>query len=144
MNRAALVKLLHMGATRMKMDDAEYRAWLVTRTGKSSSKDLGDIELSKLIDNLRESGILDAPAVKRTAGATGPGRPTRRQLKAVDDYARELGMSGIDDKAIATLCRRVAKIENPRFLDRNGVSALLNALSSMTKRRHGEASNDES
>jgi len=93
------------------------------------------------VDAMREGGVLDTPAVKRTAGAGGNGRPTRKQLKAVDDYARTLGMSGIDDKGIATFCRRVAGVDSPRFLDRAGITKLLNGLSNWAKskqRRTGQ------
>lgn len=138
MNRAALVKLIHMGANRMGMDDADYRAWMRTRTGKESSKELSDDELAALVDTMRESGVLDTPAVKRTAGAGGYDRPTRKQLKAVDDYARTLGMSGIDDKGIATFCRRVSGVDSPRFLDRTGVTKLLNGLAAWVKREQGK------
>lgn len=142
MSRTSLVKMIHMGANRMGMDDAGYREWLRIRTGKTSTKDLSDDDLAALVDAMRESGILDTPAVKRMAGANGRGRPTRKQLKAVDDYAKALGMSGIDDKAIATFCRRVTKMDSPRFLDREGIGKLLNGLSTWVKRKQRYANPD--
>jgi hypothetical protein len=135
MNRKALIQLVHIAKARLKMDDAEYRAWLRECTGKTSSKDMSDEKLSTFVDSLRESGILDTPAVKRMAGVGGHDRPTRKQLKAVDDYARELGMSGIDDKGLATFCRRITKMDSPRFLDKNGITKLLNGLSAWVKRK---------
>jgi hypothetical protein len=48
----------------------------------------------------------------------------------------KLGMSGaVNDPALATFCKRVAKIDNPRFLDRDGMHALISGLTAWHESR---------
>ncbi len=127
MNRAHLIKLIKTGQRFMGWDDATYRAWLEKHTGKRSCTECSEAELSRLGDELRANGFQPSTASK-PRGGSGPGRPTEKQWAFAWRLAKEKGFSGLDDPGLATLCRRVAKVDNPRFLDSQGMRALILAL----------------
>lgn len=129
MNRPALIKMIHTGRRRLAWDEATYRAWLQRQVGKSSSTDCTDQELSHLVSYLQEQGALAQQAKPAPASAGRHGRPTEKQWEYALDLAKKLGMAGtLDDPALVTLCRKVAKTDHPRFLDQQGIASLINAL----------------
>lgn len=129
MNRAALNKMLHAGAKRLGWDEETRRAWLHKHTGQRSSKACSDGQLSLLVDLLRDLGAL-TPNPNAPLPATGnPEQPTQQQWRYALDLSKKLGMSGAaHDPALITFCKRVCKVDNPRFLDRLGMADLINGL----------------
>lgn len=144
MNRKAIVAMIHVGRARMGWDDATYRAWLEKHTAKASCTLCNEAELSRLADELRRMGALDKPGAAPHShtgvpGGHGAGRPTASQWETALGIAKRIGLSGeIDDPSLIAFCRRVAKVEHPRFLDRDGMSALINGLYGWqaSRRRH--------
>ncbi len=127
MNRAGLIKLIKTGQRFMGWPDDIYRVWLKKHTGCRSSTACTDAQLSHLVDELRALGFAPPPA-PRAKGGSGPGHPTAAQWRKVEGLAKRLGLTGLDDPGLATLCRKVAKVDNPRFLDSKGIGALILAL----------------
>ncbi|MDP2961322.1 MAG: regulatory protein GemA [Sulfurimicrobium sp.] len=127
---ARLIQLIKIGQKRLGWDDAIYRAWLEKHTGKRSAKNCSEAELSALADEMRDMGALDMPGgATPVPGGSGPDRPTQRQWRAALGLSKKLGMTGKpDDPAFVTFCKKITKLENPRFLDSKGVSALILAL----------------
>lgn len=127
MNRARLIKLIKTGQRVMGWDDPTYRAWLEKHTGRRSCKDCSDAQLSHLVDELRALGFTPLPA-PRAKGGSGPGHPSEAQWRKVEVLAKRFGYTGLDDPGLATFCRRVAKVDTPRFLDSRGIGAIIVAL----------------
>lgn len=140
MNRPALIKMVHAGARRLGWDDATYRAWLKKHSTKSSCALCNDAELSLLVDLLRDLGALD-PNPNAPLPATGnPDRPTQQQWRYALDLSKRLGMSGAaHDPALIAFCQRSCKVDNPRFLDRHGMRALILGLENWLKARQKRA-----
>ena len=130
MSAPRLIQLIKIGQKRLGWDDALYRAWLEKHTGKRSAKDCSEAQLSALADEMRDLGALDKPGeVARIPGGSGPDRPTQRQWRAALGLSKKLGMTGKpDDPAFITFCKKITKLENPRFLNRDGISGLILAL----------------
>lgn len=139
MNRPALIKMIHAGARRLGWDDATYRAWMKKHSTQSSCALCTDAELSLLVDLLHDLGAL-TPNPNAPLPATGnPDRPTQRQWRYALDLCKRLGMSGaVHDPALVAFCQRSCKVENPRFLDREGMSNLIIGLERwhQSKARH--------
>lgn len=130
MNKPRLIQLVKIGQKRMGWEDDAYRAWLEKHTGKRSSKDCSEAQLSMLADEMRDLGALDQAGVNTTPpGGSGPDRPTQRQWRAVLGLAKKCGLTGKpDDPAFVTFCKRIAHVENPRFLTREGISDVMVGL----------------
>lgn len=131
MSRREWIKIVHLGAQRLGMDEPTRRSWMEKHTGKRSSTDCTDRELSRLCDLLRAAGALDdgRPLGKADSGGKGLDRPTRKQWIKLKVLCERRGWSdGFDDPMFATFVRRIAKVDNPRFLTRNGVRAVILGL----------------
>ncbi|HAF56016.1 MAG TPA: hypothetical protein DCL01_12610 [Thauera sp.] len=131
MSRKDLIKIVHMGPKRLGMDEPTRRAWMEKHTGQRSAKDCTDAELSRLCDLLRAAGALDdgRPLGKAGTGGKGIDRPTRAQWIKLKVLCKQRGWpDGIDDHGFSTFVRRIAKVDNPRFLTRNGVRAVILGL----------------
>lgn len=127
MNRARLIRLIKTGQRFMGWPDDIYRGWLEKHTGRRSCTECTDAQLAHLVDALRALGFAPPPA-PRAKGGSGPGHPTPAQWRKVEGLAKALGFTGLDDPGLATFCRKVAKVDTPRFLDARGISALIVAL----------------
>lgn len=140
MNRAALIKMLHAGARRQGWDEDTRRAWMQLHTAQNSCSTCSDAELSLLVDLLRDLGAL-APTPNAPLPTTGSAdRPTQQQWRYALALSKKLGMSGAaHDPALIAFCKKVAKVENPRFLDRDGMRALLLGLENWLKSRQRKA-----
>lgn len=131
MSRHDLNAMVHMGAKRMGMDEQTRRAWMEKHTGKRSCTDCTDAEMARLCDLLRAAGALDdgRPLGKADTGGKGFDRPTRAQWIKLKVLCEQRGWhGGIDDPAFAAFVRRIAKVDNPRFLTRTGVRAVIIGL----------------
>lgn len=141
MNRPALLKMLHAGARRLGWDEDTRRAWIKKHTTQSSAALCSDAELSLLVDLLRDLGALD-PNPNAPLPTTGsPDRPTQQQWRYALDMSRKLGFTGAaHDPNLVAFCRRVCKVDNPRFLDRWGMQSLIIGLENWLKSRRKQAS----
>lgn len=140
MNRPALIKMVHAGSRRLGWDEDTRRAWMKLHTTQSSCALCSDAELSLLVDLLRDLGAL-TPSPTAPAPASGsPDRPTQKQWRYALDMSKSLGMSGAtQDPALVSLCRKVAKVENLRFLDMKGMGSLILCLENWLKSRKKKA-----
>lgn len=136
MNRPALLKMLHAGARKAEMDEETRRAWMEKHVGRRSATDCSDEQLSLLVDVLRDLGALEANPNAPLPPTGSAARPTQLQWRYALDLSKKLGMSGAaHDPALITFCKRVCKVDNPRFLDRFGMASLINGLEGWAKRR---------
>jgi len=126
--RKDLLAMVHLGANRLGLGEAGYQNWLEKHTGKRSCNDLGNAEMERLVTMLRKLGALLRPAPK-PPGGTGPDRPTAEQWRTAEGMACKLGMTGLDDPGFAGFVRRVAKVDTPRFLTREGMSKVILGMS---------------
>jgi len=144
MSRRDLYAMLHLGAKRLGWDEDTRRAWMSKHTGNRSSKDCTEVELARLADELRRLGALDdgRPLGKADRGGKDFDRPTRQQWKKAAVLCKARGWKeGIDDPAFAAFVARVAKVDNPRFLTRNGLRNVIVGLENWiaSDRKRGRA-----
>lgn len=144
MNRPALIKMIHAGVRLLGWDDATYRAWMKLHSTQSSCALCNDAELSFLVDLLRDLGALD-PRPHAPLPVTGSAdRPTQQQWRYALDMSKKLGMSGAaHDPALIGFCKKVAKVENPRFLDRSAMRAMILGLEGWLESRRKNDSDTE-
>ena len=129
-NRRSLIAMVHIGKARLGMDDATYRAWLEKHTGKRSSTDLTDKDLAGLVKVLRDQGALEeAPAKAKVIAGRGTNRPTDAQWKTARGFAKKIGLDGgLDGEAFASFVKRIAKVDNPRFLTKSSMAKVIIGL----------------
>ncbi|MFZ6722899.1 phage protein GemA/Gp16 family protein [Undibacterium sp. Ji49W] len=124
------IKLIHVGAHRLGyLDDADYRAWLESLTGRRSTKDCTMTELSAVANTLRACNALNHPRIQAVQGATiTDDRPTKVQWSVANRRCQALGMTGCDDERFTAFAKKVCKVDHPRFLTREAMRKLIAAL----------------
>ena len=129
MNKPRLIQLVKIGQKRLGWEDDFYRDWLERHTGKRSCKGCSEAELSLLADELRDLGALDQAGAQKPPGGSGADRPTQKQWRTALGLSKKCGLSGMaNDPGFITFCKKIAKVENPRFLTRDGISAVIVGL----------------
>jgi hypothetical protein len=137
MNRPALIKMIHTGCRRLGWDEDTRRDWMKLHSTQSSCSLCNDAELSLLVDLLRDLGALDLNQKAPLPASGSADRPTQEQWRYALDMSKKLGMSGAaHDPALITFCKKVAKAENPRFLNREGMKAVILGLEGWLKSRN--------
>lgn len=140
MNRPALIKMLHAGARRMGWEEEVRRSWMQKHVSKRSAADCTDAELSLLVDLLRDLGALDPSPLAPLPACGGQDRPTQHQWRYALDLSKKLGMSGaVHDPGLINFCKRVAKVDSLRFLDREGMRSLITGLERWLHSRESKA-----
>lgn len=140
------IKRLHTLKNALGMDDATYRAALDNAAGVTTSKDLTISQAAGLIDDwqskAQKAGVWErrTPRPKKfddldsrrgvVAMATPP------QMRMIEGIWSDVSRA-TDPEARKTALRhfinRVAKVSDLRFLDRDGATAVINALVAMQK-----------
>ena len=128
--RAQYYAMIHLGAARLGYkDEADYRAWLESLTGKRSATECTGPELASLVTTLRACNALENPRIKAVKGGRGKGeRPTDAQWRLMNGLCRNLGMTGCDDARFAAFAKRDAHVDHPRFLTVTMAQKLIAAL----------------
>lgn len=143
-SRKSLIAMIHIGKARLGMDEETYRAWLEKRTGKRSCASVPFDDMSRLVAELRALGALSAPPSK-VVGGRGANRPTEAQWNMARYLAREIGLDGgIEGQAFASFCKRITKVENPRFLTKDAMQKLLTGLEKWHEQRAKKAASQAS
>lgn len=127
--------MVHIGADRLGYtEDADYRAWLESLTGKRSARDCTTPELASLVTTLRACNALEHPRLKNIKGGIGQGdRPSDDQWRLANRLCRDLGMTGCDDARFAAFAKRIAHVDHPRFLTMRTMQKLIGALQKWLK-----------
>lgn len=128
--RARLVRLLHVGKSKIGLDDGSYRALLAGVSGKASSTELSVSELEAVLDAMRRLGFVpsgSAPGSSLEVGARTAGGATGRQLRYIKGLWA-LASRAKSEEALRALVRRVGGVEDLRFLDKWSATKIIQAL----------------
>lgn len=134
-NRNILIGLIHLAFARLGQTDEECRDRMEHLTGKRSCKDLTDAQLQALVDHFRRQGVLEERQTARYPGGPRSDRPTEKQWATLAGLARKVGYDDLNDSRFATFVRRVAKVDNPRFLTRTTVSKVITGLQKWSEQK---------
>lgn len=125
--KGKLIQLIHIAKGKLGLDDAEYRAILERKTGKSSCKELGMTELEAVLEHMRGLGFED-----RTSGKPRPASKAKAAKLADDPQSklirhlwltlRDLGaIRDSSERALASFVKRQVGVERLEWL--NGYQA---------------------
>lgn len=129
--------LIHTAKRELNMQDEDYRALLLRAGGVSSSKDLSLEGFDAVMAEFNRLGFTSTPSKRKPKGAGGsaPNRPTPAQWRLMEDRARKVGYSGLEDPRFIAWVKPRGKVENPRFLDMDGARRVVAALGNWIERR---------
>ena len=123
---------IHIAKQQLGMDDETYRAVLKSATGKTSSAQMGVVDLHKALQAFKDKGFKSRPPRKKTdqkkpAGPYG-------LLQKIKDQWRGMGEQKIlrdsSDAALRSYVSRQTngRFEAPEFLDNRNMIMVLESL----------------
>jgi hypothetical protein len=134
---ASKIRLIKTALRQIGMEDADYRALLQRVASVASSVDLPPEGFEAVMAELHRLGFQYAPSGRKpkAAGAgSAPGRPTAAQWRLLEERARLVGYSGLEDPRFIAWLRPRGKVEHPRFLDMYGMQSALGGLGNWIQR----------
>ena len=124
--------IIHVAKKQLGLDDDTYRDILQLHCGVSSSKDLTQAGVKRLMSRFRELGFNDGKEGKRYGKRAGMATPN--QIRYVRDLWRSYHGKD-DDRALGRWMARSFGVSDLRFLDNKVVNSVINALRAMVGRR---------
>ena len=112
--RDRLVKLIHVAKRDLQLDDATYRAALLSVTGKPSSTELRINELNAFLNHLKGKGFK-----VRTKKQSRPlaQEPEAKKIRALWLFLHEIGaVKNPSEEALAAYVKRIAQVDALQWL----------------------------
>lgn len=132
--KANLIKLIHVGKTKLGLDDELYRDILTSTTGKASSKDLNLAQLEAVLDRMKQLGfVVDSKPKSEVKNlASDP------QSKLIRHLWLQLHAAGQvrnkDEKALAKFVENKVGVSALQFLSSHHADMIINHLRQWCKR----------
>lgn len=128
--RAKLIKLIHVARRDLAMEEDSYRAILRAKTGHASTADCNVVELERVIDHMKKAGFKvrqpNKPGASRRPLSTAD---LDSKIRAVWLQLHQLGAIGNpDESALAAYVKRVAGVDDLRFLRGQAAVKVLESL----------------
>lgn len=135
MSRNPSLAKIHIAKKELGLDDATYRAMLLTHGGVNSSKDLTPIGAAKVLAHLERSGFKPkAAAAKRSTPGVGADRAPL--MSKVGALLADAGRPWVYADGVAKrLFANTTKVERIEFCDVEHLAKVVAALSFDAKRR---------
>lgn len=112
-----LIAAIHVAKKHLGLDDDTYRAKLRNITGKTSVKDMTEVERERVLTVLRNDGFKPAPTVRRSGGQPALTGKYAKKLQSLWIAAWNLGIvANRDDAALVAFVQRQTGIDHTRFL----------------------------
>ncbi len=124
--KSRLIAKIHIAIQKKGVTEEAYREWLEKLFNVRSSKYLDESQLIQAVEILTSAGWLDGNG--RGATSEQGDRPSAKQWAKLAALSRQMGWDGLEDKALSTFCKRTAKVDSPRFLNRNKIRVVISAL----------------
>ncbi|TBZ98261.1 regulatory protein GemA [Rhizobium leguminosarum bv. viciae] len=113
----ASIAAIHVAKKQLGLDDDTYRAKLARITGKSSAKEMTEVERQQVLTVFRNEGFAPAPAALRADGRQKLTGKYAKKLQALWVAGWNLGIvRDRDDKALVAFVKRQTGIDHTRFL----------------------------
>lgn len=129
-----LIKLIHVGKTKLGFDDELYRDILFSTTGKTSSKDLNLAQLEAVLDRMKQLGfVVDSKPKSEVKNlASDP------QSKLIRHLWLQLHAAGQvrnkDEKALAKFVENKVGVSALQFLSSHNTDMIITHLRQWCKR----------
>jgi phage gp16-like protein len=125
--RKKLIQLVHIGKIKLGMDEDAYRAFLCELCGSASAADMTVRQLEAALRAMRNAGFEQAPRRVKPIEAGGA---TLRQLEYIKGMWAVCARNKTD-AALNRMIRRIARVDNIRFLNVEAAQKVILALRGM-------------
>lgn len=121
--RAHEIKLIHIGKSKLSMDDATYRTMLQAQTGKSSSAELDDAGRAQVLMHLIASGAKLHWSRRSAVQAAEAKAPLIKKVRAL-----LIQLGNYTDSYADGIAKRMYKVDRFEWLDPRQLMGIVTAL----------------
>ncbi|MDR3249398.1 MAG: regulatory protein GemA [Treponema sp.] len=129
--RSQLIQLIHIGRTKLALPEDVYRALLLGASGKDSCTGMTIPELERTMKAIKKAGFTVQKRLPLKPGEIGEAKP--EQLSYIKGMW-ELTARVKTEKALNSFIRRIAGVDDIRFLDVKAAQKVILALRDMMAR----------
>lgn len=141
MDRTSLIKLIHVARRELGLDEETYRTVLRTTGKAESTKEMDVPALMRVVEHLKRAGF----KVRSSKPSVGKARPmtispAASKVRALWLFLHHLGaVRDPSEAALATYVKRIAKVDDLRWLPGDKVDPLIESLKKWAMRYLPEA-----
>jgi len=125
--RGKLIRLVHIGKSKMGLTDDTYRAFIDGITGKISCVEMTVRQLESVLRAMRKHGF---PLAPNRVKAEEKGRASAAQLEYIKGMWAKCARNK-SDRALRVFVSRIAKVKSLRFLTERSAQDVILALRDM-------------
>lgn len=138
-----LVQLIHIGKSKLCLDDETYRSLLETTTGKTTTKEMTLGELNKVMTRLKQLGF--TPTAPKSAGKIKQDKdPQAKLIRHLWLTLHNLGaVKDPSEKALCAYVKRQTGIDLLAWLPSHKASTVIESLKKWVERVEKQAKTTE-
>ncbi|EDQ2491950.1 regulatory protein GemA [Salmonella enterica subsp. enterica] len=135
MNRAALIKTIHIGKKQLGLDTDTYRQMLLSVTGINSAGDMNLTQLKKVLDAMRARGFVVRPGKKARSSRPLVDTPQVKKLRALWLEMHQQGkVRDSSEVALQAWVKRETGVDKLQWLEPGMASLCIEKLKKWQKR----------
>ncbi|EIW2892674.1 regulatory protein GemA [Salmonella enterica] len=135
MNRAALIKTIHIGKKELGLDTDTYRQMLLSATGVNSAGAMNMAQLAKTLAAMKGKGFVVKPSSKARTTRQLADYPQARKLRALwlEMYAQGI-VRDSSEAALRRWVKRETGVDGLQWLEADKASAAIEKLKKWQER----------
>ncbi|EBI0307119.1 regulatory protein GemA [Salmonella enterica] len=135
MNRATLIKTIHIGKKELGLDTDTYRQMLLSATGVNSAGAMNMAQLTKTLAAMKAKGFVVKPSSKARTTRQLADFPQAKKLRALwlEMYAQGF-VRDSSEEALRRWVKRETKVDGLQWLDADKASAAIEKLKKWQER----------
>ncbi|EHN5171726.1 regulatory protein GemA [Salmonella enterica] len=135
MNRAALIKTIHIGKKELGLDTDTYRQMLLSATGVNSAGAMNMAQLAKTLDAMKAKGFVVRPATKSRSSRPLVDTPQVKKLRALWLEMHHQGkIRDSSEAALQAWVKRETGVDKLQWLEPGMASLCIEKLKKWQKR----------
>ncbi|WP_432719888.1 regulatory protein GemA [Jeongeupia wiesaeckerbachi] len=126
-NRQRLIRLIHVAKRDLSMDDETYRLMLKNETGLSSTSNLSESQLDRVVGALKKKGFKVKPKKPQSRPLAEDAQS--RMMRGLWLELHQLGYVGNpSEAALAAYCKRITRVDALQWLNGEQTLAMIESL----------------
>ena len=134
--RNALIAMVHIGSSKIDWNREDYEEFLFGITGKTSCRQMEIYELVRVVQRLKEVGVLKEKPKKYDELGDREGMASPAMLRKIEVLWGEICYSSRPDVSLRRFIFKVAKVSDIIFLTKRAAGKVLYVINRI-RREHG-------
>lgn len=133
--RMRLIRLIHVARRDLALDEETYRAMLEGVTGKTSSADMNNHELNRVLEHMKRKGFKVRPAASAAPSRALAQFPQALKIRALWRFLHQLGaVRNPSEAALAAYVKRLTGVDALQWITGEQAARIIETLKKWAER----------